>query len=234
MRKKLLVAVLALATSSAWAGDTTILKVKGTLASAPCTPELSNNGVIDFGNVPVGELSGTQATQMEEKGLTLTITCPTATKVGWSIADNREDSNASTLNNSNLQVMNATENGMALRGSAVTFGLGKTVEGKNIGAYSIYTSTAEVTANGNTVEPIRTALTAGHGVGRWQKANGGNITSKNQGLMSVARAGKTDPMAVTRVTFPLNIAMAIENLKKLKLTEDTEFDGQATISVVYL
>ena len=28
--------------------------------------------------------------------------------------------------------------------------------------------------------------------------------------------------------------IAVENLKKLSLTEDTEFDGQATISVVYL
>lgn len=52
--------------------------------------------------------------------------------------------------------------------------------------------------------------------------------------MSVASAGKTAPMAVTSVSFPLNISLAVENLKKLSLTEDTEFDGQATISVVYL
>jgi hypothetical protein len=71
-------------------------------------------------------------------------------------------------------------------------------------------------------------------MGRWQKANGGTIANKDLGLMSVASTGKTDPMAVTSVSFPLNVSLAVENLKKLSLTEDTEFDGQATISVVYL
>lgn len=68
----------------------------------------------------------------------------------------------------------------------------------------------------------------------WQKANGGTIANKDLGLMSVAPAGKNDPMAVTSVSFPLNVSLAVENLKNLSLTEDTEFDGQATISVVYL
>ncbi|MCG0456384.1 DUF1120 domain-containing protein [Enterobacter cloacae complex sp. ECC445] len=234
MKKSLLAAALALATTCAHAGDTAVLKVKASLTSNSCTPELSNNGVIDFGTVQVGDLSQTQTTQLGEKSLTLTITCPTPTKVGWSIADNRADSNASTGTNSNLKVMNATSNGGELRGSMTTFGLGKTHDGKNIGAYSIYTSTGEVTANGATVEPIRTAVTAGAGMSRWQKANGGTIANKDLGLMSVSSAGKTDPMAVTSVSFPLNISLAVENLKKLSLKEDTEFDGQATISVVYL
>ncbi|WP_296251618.1 DUF1120 domain-containing protein [uncultured Enterobacter sp.] len=232
MKKSLIAAALALATTCVHAGDIAVLKVKATLTSNSCTPELSNDGVIDFGTVQVGDLSQTQETQLGEKGLTLTITCPTPTKVGWSIADNRSDSNAST--SSNLKVMNATSNGGERRGSMTTFGLGKTHDGKNIGAYSIYTSTGEVTANGTTVEPIRTAVTAGAGMGRWQKANGGTIANKDLGLMSVASTGKTEPMAVTSVSFPLNVSLAVENLKKLSLTEDTEFDGQATISVVYL
>ncbi|MFB4629807.1 DUF1120 domain-containing protein [Enterobacter kobei] len=234
MKKSLLAAALALTATCAHAGDTAVLKVKASLTSNSCTPELSNDGVIDFGTVQVGDLSPTQTTQLGEKGLTLTITCPTPTKVGWSIADNRTDSNASTGTDSNLKVQNATSNGGELRGSMTTFGLGKTYDGKNIGAYSIYTSTGEVTANGATVEPIRTAVTAGVSMSRWQKANGGTIANKDLGLMSVASAGKTAPMAVTSVSFPLNISLAVENLKKLSLTEDTEFDGQATISVVYL
>ncbi|WP_220711037.1 DUF1120 domain-containing protein [Enterobacter cancerogenus] len=234
MKKSVLVVALALASASAFAGDTAVLKVKASLSSNSCTPELSNNGIVDFGAVQVGDLSQTESTQLGEKGLTLTITCPTPTKVGWSIADNRTDSNASTGSNSNLKVMNATDNGAALRGSASTFGLGKTHDGKNIGAYSIYASTGEVTANGGNVEPIRTALAAGNGVTRWQKATGGTLANKDMSLMSVAPAGKTDPMAVTRVSFPLNVSLAVESLKKLALTEATVFDGQATISVVYL
>lgn len=234
MKKSLIAAALALVTGYAHAGDTAVLKVKATLTSTSCTPELSNRGVIDFGTVQVGNLSQTQATQLGEKGLTLTITCPVPTKVGWSIADNRTDSNASTGSSANLKVMNATANGGELRGSMTTFGLGKTHDGKNIGAYSIYTRTGEVTANGTSVEPIRNAVTAGIGMSRWQRANGGTIANKDLGLMSVASTGKTEPMAVTSVSFPLNVSLAVESLKKLSLTEDTEFDGQATISVVYL
>ena len=52
--------------------------------------------------------------------------------------------------------------------------------------------------------------------------------------ITLAPGTRTEPMAVTSVSFPLNISLAVENLKKLSLTEDTEFDGQATISVVYL
>ncbi|MFP2271560.1 DUF1120 domain-containing protein [Enterobacter ludwigii] len=234
MKKCLLVVALALAATSAHAGDTAVLKVKASLAGASCVPELSNNGVIDFGRIHIGDLSQTQATQLGEKGVMLTINCPTPTKVGWSIVDNRTDSNASTGSSSNLKVKNANANGGELRGAMSTFGLGKTHDGKNIGAYSIYTTPGDVTANGNNAEPIRTAVTAGAGVSRWQKANGGTIANKDLGLMSVAPAGKNDPMAVTSVSFPLNVSLAVENLKNLSLTEDTEFDGQATISVVYL
>lgn len=92
MKKSLLAAALALTATCAHAGDTAVLKVKASLTSNSCTPELSNDGVIDFGTVQVGDLSQTQTTQLGEKGLTLTITCPTPTKVGWSIADNRTDS----------------------------------------------------------------------------------------------------------------------------------------------
>ncbi|HDS9359291.1 TPA: DUF1120 domain-containing protein [Enterobacter chengduensis] len=234
MKKSLLFAALAMAASCAQADEAAVLRVQASLTSLPCTPELSNNGVIDFGRVQVGELSQTEATQLGEKSLNLTISCPTPTKVGWSIADNRTETNASTGGNTNLKVMNATANGNALLGTTSTFGLGKTHDGKNIGAYAIYTRTAEVTANGASAEPIRTAATAVRGVSRWQKTTTGTIANKDLGLMSVARTGKTEPMSITRVTFPLNVSLAVESLKKLSLTERTEFDGQATISVVYL
>lgn len=79
MKKSLLAAALALTATCAHAGDTAVLKVKASLTSNSCTPELSNDGVIDFGTVQVGDLSQTQTTQLGEKGLTLTITCPTPT-----------------------------------------------------------------------------------------------------------------------------------------------------------
>ena len=55
--KSLLAAALALTATCAHAGDTAVLKVKASLTSNSCTPELSNDGVIDFGTVQVGDLA---------------------------------------------------------------------------------------------------------------------------------------------------------------------------------
>ena len=70
MKKSVLVVALALASASAFAGDTAVLKVKASLSSNSCTPELSNNGIVDFGAVQVGDLSQSESTQLGEKGLT--------------------------------------------------------------------------------------------------------------------------------------------------------------------
>ena len=45
----------------------------------------------------LGPVSPTQTNQMAIKDMSLTINCPSATKVAWSIADNKEDSKCGDL-----------------------------------------------------------------------------------------------------------------------------------------
>lgn len=94
MNKILLAAALFLCVNSTFASETAVLKIKGTLTSSACTPEFSNGGVVDYGNIRLGELSSTAVNQLGQRNIDLTITCTAATKVAWNLIDDRADSNA--------------------------------------------------------------------------------------------------------------------------------------------
>ena len=74
MKKLLVATVLSLCVSSAFAAETAVLKVTGTLTNSACTPELSNGGVVDYGIIRLGELSSTSNNQLGQKEIGLTIT----------------------------------------------------------------------------------------------------------------------------------------------------------------
>lgn len=88
--KKILVATAVaavLASSAANAATTTLLKVTGLLSVAACTPELSGGGTVNYNRIHLADLDATSTNQLGTKNITLTITCPAATKAGWTITD---------------------------------------------------------------------------------------------------------------------------------------------------
>lgn len=89
MKKTLLAVILAACTSSAIAAPTAVLKVKGVLTNAACSPTLSNSGVVDYGTVHLSDLSDSAVNQLGQKTIDLTITCDAATKVSgtWSMTE---------------------------------------------------------------------------------------------------------------------------------------------------
>ena len=94
MKKIILATAIALSTTSAFAAETAVLKVKGTLTNAACTAELGNGGIVDYGYIRLGELSNTSNNKIGQKQIPVTINCTAPTKVGFTITDNRGDSNA--------------------------------------------------------------------------------------------------------------------------------------------
>ncbi len=93
MKKILVVTAVALALSAtaANAASTAVLKVTGLLSVAACTPQLSGGGEVDYGLIHLADLSATSVNQLGQKDISLTITCPVATKAGWTISDDRAD-----------------------------------------------------------------------------------------------------------------------------------------------
>ena len=220
MKKIILATAVALCTTSAFAAETAVLKVQGKLTNAACSAEMGNGGVIDYGNIHLGGLSAKENNVIGQKQIPVTISCTAATKVGFTITDNRVDSNAQLPVDINTNP-NQTD-------KFYTYGVGKTAGQVNIGNYGMWMT--DVTANGSTVDPIlqNQDWTDGHWVKSTVPRNDAFSTS------SFATTGSTAPLAITTATFNFVTNLVIRDTETLAITDDTPFEGQATMTLVYL
>ncbi|CZW09778.1 MULTISPECIES: DUF1120 domain-containing protein [Enterobacter cloacae complex] len=225
IKKVILATAISLCISSAYAGETAVLKVTGTLTNSACTPELSNGGVVDYGTIHLGELSPDTNNQLGQKEINFSINCTAATKVSWSAADDRTDSRA------NITVKNGRYGGADASESYFLYGVGKTGTGVNIGNYSLFIKDFKATVDGESKDVI--IHNTGWNTSTW--ANDGtavrNDTITN---VSVADPGTLEPVAFTTAVFPLVTALAIKDTTSLGIIDDTSLDGQATITLKYL
>lgn len=224
MKKTLLAIILAACASSAIAAPTAVLKVKGVLTNSACSPTLSNSGVVDYGTVHLSDLSDSAVNQLGQKTIDLTITCDAATKVSWNLVDDRVDSRAG------LTVDNGNAASGAVSAANQTYGVGKTAGGVAIGNYSLFVNVGSVVADTSTVDTI--AMDGNNNT--WTKSTDGVTEGLNNRDITVATAGSLEPLAFTSATFPLVTSLAIQDTKTLAITDDTNLDGQVTISLRYL
>ena len=234
--KKLLLALIAATSTAALADASVVMKVKGKMNHASCTPELSNGGSIDFGTIALDQLSPNVVNQMGQKDMSLTINCPAATRVAWSIADNKEDSNAANdLTSSQFYIRDGADNGNDVWGAGTTYGVGFTSVGEKIGAYAIATRVNDITANGVPAQAIYApAFTNSKGEYMWRNLTTGLIANGNAEIMTATSPGKTTPLAITNVVFPFKVSLAVVNTDRLTTTEETQLSGETTITLVYL
>ncbi|EPC8952868.1 DUF1120 domain-containing protein [Cronobacter sakazakii] len=216
--------------SAAHATDSVDLNVKGTLVNGSCTPTLSGNGVVDFGHTPLGNLSKTDTNQLGGRSsLVLTITCDSAMPLGWTMVDNRNDS---------VQVLTIKKgkwDGSDVTGAEYEFGLGKTAGGVKIGAYSVYVDKANVLADGVNAKMMYTDGDPTDKT-KWVVSGAGEVKSNSSRVYSVEAESSSDgtvlPAKVT--TWPIKVAAAIQGTDTLAISDDTNLDGSATISLVYI
>ncbi|MEX9253162.1 DUF1120 domain-containing protein [Pseudenterobacter timonensis] len=228
--KKILIATavaMTLSASAANAASTAVLKVTGLLAVAACTPQLSSGGEVDYGRIHLADLSATDVNQLGQKDISLTITCPEATKAAWTISDDRADTHPGA---SVITINSADAAGGSVSDTAMSYGAGKTTGGVKIGAYTIFADVANVTADGTKADAISGTVDSPS----WSKSSTGIIKNGNMEMMTVATSGSTAPLPFTNAVFPLKTSLAIQNTAALAITDDTNLDGQATITVKYL
>lgn len=225
MKKILFATALSIFTTSSFAAEqTAVLKVKGTLTNAACTPQLSNGGVVDYGTVNLSDLSSTQTNQLGQKSIDLTITCTSPTKVSWAATDDRSGTEA------NIHVQNGDFNNGLIPGAASTslYGVGKTLGGVNIGNYSVFNKLDSVIADGNSSDLIFLSP----GTTNWALSSTGIVPEQRE--FTVADSGTLQPKAFMNATFPLATSLAIQDTTTLAITDDTALDGQLTINLRYL
>lgn len=227
MKKVFLISALSLATmfSTAHAADTALLKVTGKLTNAACSPTLTKGGVADYGHIFLGDLSPSAVNQLGHQNITLNISCPSATKVAWTLADNHGD----TLPSPSVSVKNADAKGGSAFSSSSTAGLGKTAGDVNIGAWALYVEPTGVKADGVSADLLEEV-----GEMTWTKSTTGSVQMGNGQGMTVASTGTTTPVSITSAEFPLVVSAAIQDTTTLAITDDTNLDGEATITLKYL
>lgn len=223
MKKVILATVLSMCVSSAFAADTAVLKVKGTLTNAACTPEISNGGVVDYGSIALASLSSTDVNQLGRRDFSVTINCSSPSKVGFTVVDDRSGTAP------NILVKNGSFTGNDIVQPVNLFGLNKTAGNVNIGNYSMFVKTDSVVADGTTVSAI---YSDDNGVS-WSDV--GNLMQNNASqVVTVAATGQTTPLAFSQLVVPMAVSTAVQNTATLAITDDTNLDGQATFTLKYL
>jgi len=225
MRKTLLAVAMAGVAFNALAADSADLTVKGVLVNAACSPSLDKTEV-SFGHIPLSNLDKTNANQLGSKDVTLTITCDNAMVMGWTTVDGHTDSlETLTLSKAGADDSDVTD-------AANEYGLGKagTV---NLGSYSITAKTTGVTYDG-TAGDLLEADNVGHGsTTAWTKSTKG-VSKPAVRTFTAAVSGETTPKAYKVGVFPLKVTAAVQGTDALNITEDTDLDGLATISLSYI
>ncbi|EOF5098339.1 DUF1120 domain-containing protein [Salmonella enterica] len=233
MKKLALATMVAMTLSaSAYAESTAVLKLQGVLTNDACTPELSGGGIVDFGTHYVYQLSATEDNQLGSKDFTLTINCTAPTKLAWTITDDRPDSKASvSIDNPGWS------SNEPLWGNGERFGAGKTAGGVSIGAYALAMNAAAVTADTGAAKAV-TSVIGTNPDSAWKEfGKTGDLDSIKSTSPTIGyTVADTDliPVAFRNATFPMRVGLAVQDTTTLAITDETDIDGQATITLHYL
>jgi hypothetical protein len=209
------VAALLVASGAAVAGPTATLQVRGTITPAACIPTLSGDGIADFGTTSSSEITGDKLL-LPLKTMQLAVDCAAATKIAFSVTDNRAGTAVSGISN--------------FPGGLADFGLGKTTDDEKIGSYVIYPANPVIDGSMGTVIGS-SDLASWHDIGAEVISTYGSAGSDS--YISVASSGETTPLAFTNMTMDLGVFPFLGGEMK-NITELQYLDGNATLNFDYL
>lgn len=208
----ILIAAAGAATAS-HAAPSVELKVTGVIRPAACTPILTGDGVVDYGNISAATLRQGQATALPARQVSLAVNCNAAAKVALAVVDNRSGSRVAGITDS-IQA-----------GADYNFGLGM-ASGKKIGGY-VLSFESGATADGRAV----TNLVSGDRGNSW---NGSAGFVQHEGNYYAFGDNGTQPAAQKLLLTKIKVQPMLNKAEELPLTQDIVLDGSATIEVKYL
>lgn len=163
----------------ALAASSTDLTVTGTITPNACTPSFSDS-VIDFGKVPVKDLSQTGWTKLGSPLTTMTVNCDAKTTFAMRVIENRAGTSVNKY-----------------------FGLGRTAANELVGYYTPYVS--NVMADGQGAMPIMSADKTTWTDGTWlEPAKYLSAADKVNTGIPVAMKDLTMDMQITTWIAPAN------------------------------
>ncbi|MFK8332862.1 DUF1120 domain-containing protein [Pseudomonas sp. BJa5] len=211
-----LTALLTLVSAGASA-STTDVNISGVLTPSACTPALTSNGQVDFGNIALPDLDPQPGLPdhsiLAPRHLTFTVMCDRPTRFALVATGNRRDSTSIPLPNA--------------------FGLGTTSSGQAIGYYSAIWTNNDARLDSL---PADTLYSEDQG-NTWTPVSGGSfehLGDKPDARLSFTRrgVGQNSPSPATLLTLRLQVSGWLRN--DIPHLDAALLDGHMTIELQYL
>lgn len=200
---------------NAHASSSAELIVRGTIKPAACNLSMTGGGIVNYGDIPSGQLLPTAFNPLTERSTPLSINCGTTpAKFGIKFVDLQAASKVPGI-------LNALGAGYT---EAHNYGLGM-VSGRKTGGFAV------------TLRDLRSSGTALYsivrtGTGAWQASDGKVTQSPNQHSW---RSGSTaEPVSVAQLTGTIVVRAVINKGQDLDLSRDVTLDGRATLELSYI
>lgn len=205
--------------SPIFAANQADLGVAGKITLSACSLNLSNGGVIDFGNIPVANL-GEYGIQINGTDIEFTVDCVSPAKFALRFSDNRPQLPYNIFHCQNV-----------IDRASCNYGLGN-VNGVTIGAYSIHLQS-------NSVDYSYGIRSADNGSTWLSVASSSYSTSTEQWYTftdgSVQVGGSYVPVGISTLAGSLSSIVAIKPIADLPpLDSAILLDGSTTIELIYL
>ncbi|MBI6910512.1 DUF1120 domain-containing protein [Pseudomonas palleroniana] len=203
------------ATLNAQASTTAELIVRGTIKPAACNLSMTGGGIINYGEIPSGQLLPTAFNPLAERTTPLTVSCGTTpAKFGLKFVDLQAGSKVPGILNALGAGYTETHN----------FGLGL-VSGRKTGGFAV--TLKDLRASAVVLNPIMRI-----GAGAWQNSDGKVAQSPTQYSW---RSGATAvPAPVAQLTGTIAVRAVINKGQDLDLSRDITLDGRATLELSYI
>lgn len=200
---------------NAQASTSAELIVRGTIKPAACNLSMTGGGIINYGDIPSGQLLPTAFNPLAERTTPLTVNCgSTPAKFGLKFVDLQAGSKVPGI-------LNVLGTGYT---EAHNYGLG-TASGRKTGGFAV------------TLKDLRTSTTSLYpimrsGTGAWQSSDGRVSQSPTQ--YSWRSSTTITPAAVSQLTGTIAVRAVINKGQDLDLSRDITLDGRATLELSYI
>ncbi|AZF55694.1 Beta-fimbriae probable major subunit [Pseudomonas sp. R4-34-07] len=191
------------------------LIVRGVIKPAACNLSMSGGGIINYGDIPSGQLSQTAFNALTEKTTPITVTCGNSpAPFGLQFVDLQTDSKVTGI-------LTALGGGYT---EAHNFGLG-TVAGRKTGGFAV--TLKDLRSPTAALSPIVRI-----GDGAWQNSDGKVAQLPSE--YSWRSGAAITPASITQLTGTIVVRAVINKGQDLNLGRDVTLDGRATLKLSYL
>lgn len=195
---------------SAHAASTTDLKVIGNIVPAACDAVFGNGNVINYGDISAKSLSATSYTPLDEKKVTMTLSCEASTLMAISLEDMRSPSRVAGIIGSN---------------DDHNFGLGSH-KGANVGGFTV-----SLYANPS-IDGVRRNNLRSKNRTKWDLLSSRTELAHTMQFISFGSLDNPEPFKT--VTAEFGVKAMLNKSTALPITEKIPLDGLVQVTLTYL